>query len=60
MDDYVSLVEKAGFKNITIHKKKEIELPDSTLKSYLTNEEIEKFQGSDTGIFSITVSAYKS
>jgi arsenite methyltransferase len=56
---YLALIEKMGFINITIHKEKEIFLPDSLLANYLTKEEIESFRKSGTGIFSITISGEK-
>jgi ubiquinone/menaquinone biosynthesis C-methylase UbiE len=58
--DYLSIIEKAGFKNISIQKEKRINLPDEILSDYLSKEEIEKFKTEDTGIFSITVYAEKA
>ena len=49
MSEYLSIIEKAGFSNITIHKERKIELPDGIVAS----------ENSETGIFSITVSGYK-
>lgn len=57
--DYLALIEKAGFKNITIQKEKVITVPDEILANYLSAEEIAAFKSSDTGIFSITVYAEK-
>ncbi len=58
--DYLSIIEKAGFKNISIQKEKRINLPDEILSDYLSKEEIEKFKTGNTGIFSITVYAEKA
>ncbi len=58
-DDYLGIVEKAGFKNITVQKLKEITLPDEILSNYLSIEGISKFRNSDTGIYSMTVFAEK-
>ncbi|MEX2604406.1 MAG: arsenite methyltransferase, partial [Gracilimonas sp.] len=58
-DDYLGIVEKAGFKNITVQKLKEITLPDEILSNYLSKDGISKFRNSDTGIYSITVFAEK-
>ncbi len=57
--DYLSLIEQAGFTNITMQKEKKITIPDDILGSYLGEEEIQAFKNSSTGIFSITVYAEK-
>ena len=57
--DYLSLIEKAGFTNITLQKEKIITVPDEILANYLSAEEIATFKSSGTGIFSITVYAEK-
>jgi len=57
--EYLGLIEKNGFKNITIQKEKTITIPDDILSSYLTQEEITTFRAGNTGIFSITVYAEK-
>lgn len=59
-EEYLSIIEKAGFKNISIQKEKRINLPDEILSDYLSKEEIEKFKTGNTGIFSITVYAEKA
>ncbi len=58
--DYLSIIEKAGFKNISIQKEKRINLPDEILSDYLSMQEIEKFKTGSTGIFSVTVYAEKA
>lgn len=57
--DYLRIIEKAGFTNITIQKEKRIVLPEEILKDYLTPEEAGAFDESNQGIFSITVYAEK-
>jgi SAM-dependent methyltransferase len=59
MNEYLQIIEKQGFKNVVIHKQKTILIPHNVLANYLNTKEIEKFQQGETGIFSITVSAYK-
>lgn len=59
MDEYLGIIEKAGFTEITIHKQKEIAIPEDVLINYLSNDEIVNFQNGGTGIYSITVSASK-
>jgi len=51
MSDYLGIIGNQGFKSITVHKQKEIKLPDELLSLYE--------QKSDAGIFSITISGYK-
>jgi len=57
MEDYLSIIEKTGFRNIRVHKQKPIIIPDDILRKYLTSNELEEFKKEGTGIFSITVSA---
>lgn len=58
-NEYLSIIENAGFKNISIQKEKQILIPDSILGDYLTKDEIENYKNSGTGIYSITVYAEK-
>jgi SAM-dependent methyltransferase len=57
--EYLSIIEKTGFKNISIQKEKVITLPDDILSNYLSEKEIEEYNKSEIGIFSITVYAEK-
>jgi SAM-dependent methyltransferase len=57
--EYLQLIEKNGFTNITVQKEKAILVPDDILAGYLTREEITAFRNSNTGIYSITVYAKK-
>lgn len=50
--DYLGLMGKHGFSGVTVHKQKEIKLPDQMLANY--------DQDTETGIFSITVTGYKN
>jgi len=59
MNEYLQIVEKSGFRNIKVHKQKEIVLPDSLLSGYNDANELISFNNGDRGIFSITVSAEK-
>jgi hypothetical protein len=58
-EHYMELIARMGFINITIHKEKEIFVPDHILSAYLSKEEIDTFRKSGTGIFSITISGEK-
>jgi len=59
-DDYLEIINNAGFKNVEIKKTKVIELPDNILNDYLSEEEISIFKENKIGIFSITVVGYKN
>ena len=59
MDEYFKIMKLKGFKNIQIHKQKEISLPDELLTNYLTNDEMISLKKEKLGIYSITVSGYK-
>jgi arsenite methyltransferase len=58
-NDYLKMIETTGFANITIQKDKPIIVPDDILKQYLSDEQLEAFKRSGTGIRSITVYAEK-
>lgn len=59
MDEYLQIIDKQGFVETTVHKLREIAIPDEILAKCLSLEEIAAFQRGETGIFSITVSGYK-
>ena len=59
-DDYLQIISDFGFSEIKVCKEKQILIPDEILANYLSNEELENFKNSGTGIFSITVTATKS
>jgi ubiquinone/menaquinone biosynthesis C-methylase UbiE len=56
---YLELINTNGFVNITLQKEKEIIVPDDILKNYLSENEINEFKNSGSGIYSITVYAEK-
>jgi len=58
-EEYISIMEKAGLKNIRIQKSKSIDIPDDILLKYITIKEMEEFKQNNIGIFSITVYAEK-
>lgn len=57
--EYLGLIENAGFKNIIVQKEKPINIPADILSNYLSAEEIESYKSNDTKITSITVYAEK-
>lgn len=58
-EEYLGIIQEAGFTGITIQKEKEIILPHDILKNYLSEEEISSFNNSNNKIVSITVFAQK-
>ncbi len=59
MDDYLKFIREVGFIDIEVHKQKEIKLPDTLLSEFNDPDEMNRFLRGQTGIFSITVTAYK-
>jgi arsenite methyltransferase len=59
LDDYLDVIRKAGFENITEHQLHETPVPPEVLTKYLNQEEINAYHSGTNGIFSLTVSAYK-
>lgn len=59
LQDYLSIVRESGFKKLTLQKKREIILPDSILKQFLSPSEILQLKESGAGIYSITLYAEK-
>jgi ubiquinone/menaquinone biosynthesis C-methylase UbiE len=59
-DEYLKIIENTGFRNIEIKTSKRTDLPDAELRIYLSDDELKEFKKSNTGIFSITVVAYKN
>lgn len=57
--EYLGIIEKTGFTNITLQKEKEIVIPDHILQQYLSADEIEAYKTGTTKIVSITVYADK-
>lgn len=54
-DEYLQIIQEAGFEHITIQKEKAIFIPDDILSQYMTADEIADFRKGDVGIYSITV-----
>jgi SAM-dependent methyltransferase len=58
-EEYLRLIQEAGFVQITIQKSKPINLPDSLLANYLSEAEIARYRQGGVGIVSVTVYAEK-
>jgi ubiquinone/menaquinone biosynthesis C-methylase UbiE len=59
-DEYLNLISETGFKAVEIKKSDRILMPLNILKAFLTEEEIDKYEKSGVGIFSVTVNAVKN
>jgi arsenite methyltransferase len=59
-NEYLTIIEEAGFSNITVQKEKEITLPDEILAQYLSAEEIKDYKNQKARIISVTVFAQKA
>ncbi len=57
--EYLNIIEHAGFKNVLVQKSKPISIPDDILINYLSPAELSLYKTSDTKIISITVYAEK-
>jgi len=58
-NEYLGIIDEAGFKNMTIQKDKTINIPDEILAAYLSEEEIKEYKKGAVRITSITVFAEK-
>lgn len=58
-EEYLGIIDKAGFKNIKIQKEKEIIIPEDILSRYLTSDEINEYKKSNVSLRSVTVYAEK-
>lgn len=57
--EYLGYIETLGFEELTLQKKRPIELSDELLARFLSPEEQQTFREGNIGIFSITVFARK-
>lgn len=58
-EEYLTIIDNAGFKNIEIKTEKQIIIPDDILSNFLSDKEIDELKKSNLGVFSITVFAKK-
>ncbi len=58
-DEYLRIIESAGFRNIRVVKEKPVQIPDEILIEYLTDEDRTSYNNSNVRIQSITVTAEK-
>ena len=53
--DYLAQLEESGFRNVSVVKSRNTDLPDDMLLQYLSPRELAEYRKSGVGIFSITV-----
>jgi hypothetical protein len=58
-EEYLSIIRETGFMTVEVKKRRRIELPDELLQKYLSPVEAKNFKEGVTGIFSITVTAFR-
>jgi ubiquinone/menaquinone biosynthesis C-methylase UbiE len=58
-EEYLKVIQDAGFVNQTVQKERKIDVPDDILNRYLTDEQLAAFKQNHIGIFSVTVFAVK-
>lgn len=57
--EYLDIIQKTGFENVTVQKEKTISIPDDILNRYLDASDMKQFNNGDIGIYSVTVFASK-
>jgi len=59
ISEYLSDIGNSGFRNVKVHKQKEITLPEPILSEYYDDFELDTLHYGEKGIYSITVTAEK-
>ena len=59
-EEYLGIIHRTGFKDVEIKKTKVIDLPSELLEDFLSEQGIQDYTQNLKGIFSITVTAYKT
>lgn len=54
-EDYLRLLQEAGFEGVSVQKEKLVNLPDDILSRYLDSAERQAYDTGEFGIFSVTV-----
>ena len=55
VEEYMEILNSAGFKNVAIQRERKIDIPEKVLQDYLTSAQIASFNDGDIGIYSITL-----
>jgi ubiquinone/menaquinone biosynthesis C-methylase UbiE len=54
-NEYLGLIQQAGFKDIQIQKERTVEVPRDILLKYISEKELRELEGKGAGILSVTV-----
>ncbi len=54
-EEYLSIIKKSGFGEVTVAKERKIEIPDEILAQYLSRPQMDSFKKSGASVLSITV-----
>jgi ubiquinone/menaquinone biosynthesis C-methylase UbiE len=58
-NEYIGIINSAGFKDVSIKRSKENVLPDDYLLEHVSVQALDEFRKSKAGLFSVTVVGYK-
>lgn len=58
-DEYLNIIDKAGFEGISVQKEKMVVIPDQIISQYLNEQEMTQYKNGEFGIFSVTVYGQK-
>lgn len=58
-DDYLALLEAAGFAGVAVARERPITLPDELLRAHLADDERATFRASGAGLLSVTVTGVR-
>ncbi len=59
LEQYVHMLDQAGFEDVMVYEQKKLELPDAMLHYYLPPEEAKEFREGEPGIYVVTLTASK-
>ena len=54
-EEYLSVIQRAGFEGVTVAKERAIELPDAVLRPHLSGDDLRAFRTSEASLLSVTV-----
>lgn len=58
-DNYIDIINETKFEKVEIKKSKKVSLDDQTLLKFVSQQDLDKYRGTDAGVYSITVIGYK-
>lgn len=58
-EDYLGIIQRAGFRNVAVQKERVIDVPDEILVRHMSPEQLREYKSKKIGIISVTVFAEK-